>query len=101
MSNQQKIEYIFNISSFSETNTQSSSIIRESSRDINFDSAFINWFIGFTEGDGSFVRWLETNKISFVITQKDPKVLYYIKNNLGFGKIYKCKDSYYRYIVSD
>jgi hypothetical protein len=36
-----------------------------------------------------------------VITQKDPKVLYYIRQNLGFGKIYKCKDTYYRYIVSN
>jgi hypothetical protein len=40
------------------------------------------------------------NRISFIITQKDPKVLYYLRTRLGFGKIYICKDSYYRYIVS-
>jgi len=67
----------------------------------NFNSTFIEWFVGFSEGDGSFIVWSKTNKINFVITQKDPKVLYYIRQNLGFGKIYKCKDTYYRYIVSN
>lgn len=62
---------------------------------------FIEWFVGFSEGGGSFVRWSKTNKISFIITQKDPKVLYYIRKGLGFGGVYKCKDTYYRYIVSD
>jgi hypothetical protein len=67
----------------------------------SYDLDFLEWFVGFSEGDGSFVRWHKTSKISFVITQKDPKVLYYIRKSLGFGGVYKCKDTYYRYIVSD
>jgi len=47
----------------------------------SYDPKFINWFVGFTEGDGSFVVDNNTNRISFIITQKDPKVLYYIKKN--------------------
>lgn len=83
---------------FNSANSYSNSMSNNS----NYESReFIKWFIGFSEGDGSFVRWTKTNKISFVITQKDPKVLYYIRKNLGFGVVYKCKDTYYRYIVSD
>ena len=49
---------------------------------------FLNWFIGFTEGDGSFI----VNKrgdLAFVITQStsDIQVLTFIKDILGFGKV--------------
>jgi len=60
----------------------------------------IAWFIGFSEGDGSFARDFPKKRISFVITQKDPKVLYKIRKLLGFGVVRLCKDTYYRYIVS-
>lgn len=48
---------------------------------------FLEWFIGFTEGDGSFV--ISKNKVYFDITQslKDVQILYYIKKELGFGKV--------------
>jgi hypothetical protein len=48
---------------------------------------FLEWFIGFTEGDGSFIVF--KNKVYFDITQnlQDIQVLYYIKKELGFGKI--------------
>jgi hypothetical protein len=48
---------------------------------------FLDWFIGFTEGDGSFI--ISNNKIYFDITQtlSDIQVLYYIKKELGFGQI--------------
>lgn len=48
---------------------------------------FLEWFIGFTEGDGSFI--VSKNKVYFDITQSvnDIQVLYYIKKQLGFGKI--------------
>lgn len=48
---------------------------------------FLEWFIGFTEGDGSFI--VSNNKVYFDITQniKDIQVLYYIKKELGFGKV--------------
>lgn len=48
---------------------------------------FLAWFIGFTEGDGSFI--VSKNKVYFDITQnlQDIQVLYYIKKELGFGKV--------------
>ena len=48
---------------------------------------FLEWFVGFTEGDGSFV--ISKNKVYFDITQSisDCQVLYKIKKELGFGKI--------------
>ena len=53
----------------------------------NINKNFLEWFIGFTEGDGSFI--VSKNKVYFDITQslKDIQVLYYIKKQLGFGKI--------------
>lgn len=49
--------------------------------------SFLEWFIGFTEGDGCFI--ISKNKVYFDITQnlQDIQVLYYIKKQLGFGKI--------------
>jgi hypothetical protein len=48
---------------------------------------FLEWFIGFSEGDGSFI--ISKEKVYFDITQNlnDIQVLYYIKKELGFGKI--------------
>jgi hypothetical protein len=64
---------------------------------------FIIWFIGFTEGDGSFIisrPKIGKPKLFFIINQKEYKVLEYIKKNLGFGKIHKY-NNYYRFIVAD
>jgi hypothetical protein len=49
---------------------------------------FLTWFIGFTEGEGSFIR-NKRGDLAFVITQStlDIKVLEYIKETLGFGKV--------------
>lgn len=41
------------------------------------------------------------HRSTFIITQKDPKVLYYIKKHLGFGVVRLDKANYYRYVVSD
>ena len=51
------------------------------------DKKFQEWFIGFTEGDGSFI--VSKNKVYFDITQdiSDIQVLYYIKKQQGFGKV--------------
>ena len=65
-----------------------------------YDPHWIEWFVGFTEGDGSFARDSGTKRVSFVITQKDPQVLYKIKKTLGFGKVYLHGDGYHRYVVS-
>ena len=50
-----------------------------------FDIDFLEWFIGFSEGDGSF----DSSRLSFVINQKDPKLLFRIKKRLGFGSVYQ------------
>jgi hypothetical protein len=49
--------------------------------------SFLEWFVGFTEGDGSFV--ISKNKVYFDITQtlEDIQILYKIKRELGFGKV--------------
>jgi hypothetical protein len=62
--------------------------------------SFIEWFVGFSEGDGCFGVNYVNNRVSFVITQKNPQVLFYIKKTLGFGLIHKSEDNYYRYTVS-
>jgi hypothetical protein len=51
------------------------------------DKQFLIWFIGFVEGDGSFV--ISKQKVYFDLTQnlKDINLLYKIKNTLGFGSI--------------
>jgi hypothetical protein len=53
---------------------------------------FLEWFIGLTEGKGSFL--VLNNKVYFDISVKieDIQVLYYIKKELGFGKIKIKKD---------
>ena len=61
----------------------------------NFDDNFKYWFIGFTEGDGSFI----VNKngyLEFKVTQSstDAQILFYIKKQLGFGSVVvQCKKS--------
>ena len=59
-------------------------------------SSFLEWFIGFTEGDGSFI--VSKEKVYFDITQKidDIQVLYYIRKELGFGKVLCRKESHRR-----
>lgn len=61
---------------------------------------FLAWFIGFAEGDGCFFVDEKTNRNYFLLSQKDPKALYFIKKNLGFGIVNKKQDSY-QYYVSD
>ena len=49
---------------------------------------FLSWFIGFTEGEGSFIV-NNRGDLAFVITQStsDLKILYFIQEILGFGKV--------------
>ena len=62
------------------------------------DPDFLQWFIGFTEGDGSFI--VSKGRLFFMINQKEEKILYTIRTNLGFGKVSTYKtDS--RFIVAD
>lgn len=65
---------------------------------------FLEWFIGFTEGEGSFTL-AKRGDLSFSVVQssKDVQVLNYIKDNLGFGKvvIQSTKLNTHRFLVQD
>lgn len=63
---------------------------------------FISWFIGFSEGDGSFIR-AKRGDLYFIITQdsQDIHILYYIQEQLGFGKVIKQGQTTHRYIVQN
>lgn len=72
------------------------------------DTQFLEWFIGFVEGDGSFIVGTPTGKkrktIYFCINQKDSKLMYKIKKKLGFGVVtffIQNNQTYYRYAVYD
>lgn len=72
------------------------------------DTLFLEWFIGFVEGDGSFIVGTPTNKkrqtILFCINQKDAQLMFKIKKKLGFGVVtsFVQKDiTYHRYAVYD
>lgn len=63
----------------------SSETIREA---IKIDNTFKWWFIGFAEGDGSFIL-NKDGYLEFKITQSsvDAQILFFIKKNLGFGSV--------------
>ena len=63
---------------------------------------FLQWLVGFTEGDGSFT--LSTRSVpAFVITQSSSEiqVLLYIQKTLGFGQVMKQGKSTSRFIVKN
>ena len=61
--------------------------------------SFLEWFVGFSEGDGSFI--CTTNKRNiFIINQKHIKVLTHLRSELGFGRVSQLK-GYARYTVAD
>lgn len=60
------------------------------------DLTFLAWFIGFYEGDGTFVQWRTNktpntepfNRFQCTIEQKNnPALLYHIRTTLGFGTV--------------
>jgi hypothetical protein len=61
---------------------------------------FLTWFIGFSEGEGSFIV-NNRGDLAFVITQStsDIKVLYYIQETLGFGKVISQSVKTSRYVT--
>ena len=65
----------------------------------NVPRQFLEWFIGFSEGDGSFIT-TTNNRALFMINQKDVRVLYKIRQGLGFGTVSKYH-THFRYIVAD
>ena len=65
---------------------------------INISKDWLFWFIGFSEGEGSFIID-NRNNLQFVITQKDIKVLEMIHEKLKFGRVIKEGKYIYKYIV--
>lgn len=65
---------------------------------------FLQWFIGFAEGEGCFTV-AKRGDLHFVVTQstEDVNVLNYIMNSLGFGNVIKqsIKSNTHRFIVQD
>jgi len=63
---------------------------------------FLTWFIGFTEGEGSFIV-NNRGDLCFVITQSnlDIYVLEYIKEILGFGKVIPQSKTTSRYVTQN
>ena len=62
---------------------------------------WLQWFISFEEGDGAFLTD-KNDHISFVITQNESKILFPIKDIIGFGNVsFDIKDNTYRYKVLD
>jgi Cytochrome C and Quinol oxidase polypeptide I/LAGLIDADG endonuclease len=65
---------------------------------------FLEWFIGFSEGEGSFIL-AKRGDLAFVVVQSttDVKCLNYIKDTLGFGSVIKqsVKQNTHRFVVQD
>lgn len=70
----------------SETTCETLNIIDSNS--LNFNSDFKYWFIGFTEGDGSFII-NKNGYLEFKVTQSsiNAQILFYIKKELRFGSV--------------
>lgn len=74
----------------------------------NPNTTFLEWFIGFFEADGCFLKWSDQkqkNRFFIEITQKDVQLMYKIRTQLGFGKVTKIvkqnNQIYWRYSVYD
>jgi hypothetical protein len=65
---------------------------------------FLEWFIGFSEGEGSFIV-AKRGDLSFTVVQStnDVEILNYIKDTLGFGRVVlqSSKLNTHRFIVQD
>lgn len=63
--------------------------------------AFLEWFLGFAEGDGSF--GLYNGRLNFVINQAEIEILKKIRSELGFGNVSTFRQNervYARYSVT-
>jgi Cytochrome C and Quinol oxidase polypeptide I/LAGLIDADG endonuclease len=93
----------FNFSAFySKLQTYTLRVIKEKVSLDKPSEEFLIWFIGFTEGDGSFIV-NNRGDLSFVITQNTSniQVLYFIVEILGFGKVIRQSAIRSRFIVQN
>lgn len=69
-----------------------SETIRINSLKMKYKKDFLNWFIGFVEGsENVFIVNRRYLRFEINASFKNQKIIYYIKNNLGFGKIRKLR----------
>jgi hypothetical protein len=72
------------------------------SNNLSPSKEFLTWFIGFVEGEGSFVV-NNRGDLAFIITQStnDIQVLKFIQETLGFGKVIAQSLSTSRYVTQN
>ena len=63
---------------------------------------FLNWLVGFSEGDGSFIK-AKRGDLYFVITQdsRDKQVLDFIQKELSIGKVIVQGKTTSRFVIQD
>lgn len=63
---------------------------------------FLQWLVGFVDGDGSFTHNASNDSYSFRISQNayNTHLLYIIKHNLGFGEVYLDNRGDSHYVVA-
>lgn len=57
------------------------------SKDFNESDDWLDWFIGFTEGDGNLYTSVTSNKCSYTLTQKETTILNEVASVFDFGKV--------------
>ena len=78
----------------------SSETTREATYKDVYDPIFLDWRIGFTEGDGGFHLSATDKRCFFVIQQAEPEVLYKIKDARKMGSVTHSEPDVWRYAVS-
>lgn len=54
---------------------------------VDVDPNWLQWFIGFVEGDGS-LSCAKNGRLSFIVTQDEKAILYHIQSVLGIGSVF-------------
>ena len=73
----------------------------------NLDRGFIEWLVGFTDGDGTFSMSKYTGKNHYTFTFKlaqskyNVRILYYIKSKLGYGSVTNMGKNCVQYRIRD
>jgi hypothetical protein len=62
---------------------------------------FEDWFVGFVEGDGGFYVDINSKRFYLKIRQKNPQILYKIRDYFKFGSVRKDSDGYCTFSVQD
>lgn len=74
---------------------------KSSYNDCQIEKIWLEWFIGFVEGDGSIYMDNKQSRCYFVIRQKEKKILDDIQKILGFGVVKQIGEVCPKYIVTD